>query len=152
MFGKLNFSRFRLEDDQKSFNAACNGIFLHFWAAIMDFFNTLKCSVFFLLMKLQEEFPRVKYHLCWICNSNKNKTLKTINFRFSVIFWNLLLTKFWNHFQVEIIPWNPMFFDFLTVFSMVCKNQESWEFWLVGFWVIKHSKMPKISVNNFFCF
>ena len=117
----------------------------------MDFFNILKCSVFFLLIKLQEEFPPVKYHLCWICTSNKNKALKTINFCFSVIFWNLLWSKFWNHFQAEIIPWNPMFLHFLTVFHMVWKNKESYESWLVGFWV-RHSKMTKISVDNFFCF
>ena len=40
---KLNFFSFGLADDQKSFNAACNNIFLHFWATIMDFFIILKC-------------------------------------------------------------------------------------------------------------
>ena len=30
-------------DYQKSFNAACNNIILHFCAAIMDFFIILKC-------------------------------------------------------------------------------------------------------------
>ena len=117
----------------------------------MDFFNILKCSVFFLLIKLQEEFPPVKYHLCWICTSNKNKALKTINFHFSTIFLNLLWSKFWNHFQEEIVLWNPMFLDFLKVFHMVWKNQESCESWLVGFGVIIHPKMSTISVNKFFC-
>ena len=102
-FGKLNFFSFGLASNQKSFNAACNSIFLHFWAAIMDFFNILKWSVFFLLKKLQEEFSPVKYHLCWICTLNKNKALKIINFCFSVILWNLLWSKFWNDFQAEII-------------------------------------------------
>ena len=78
-----------------------------------------------------------------------NKTLKTINFRFSVIFCNLLWIKFWSHFQAEIIPWSPMFLDFLTVFHMVRTNQESCESWLVGFWVRKHSNTQKISVKNF---
>ena len=52
-FGKLNFLNFGLPNGQKFFNATCNCIFLHFWAAIMDFLNILKCSVFFLLIKLQ---------------------------------------------------------------------------------------------------
>ena len=34
---------FRLADDQKSFNTACNNLFLHFCAAIMDFFIIFKC-------------------------------------------------------------------------------------------------------------
>ena len=63
---------------------------------------------------------------------------------------NLLQSKFWNHFQAEIIPSSLLFFYFLAVFHMVWKNQESCESWLVGFWVIRHTKMPKISVNNFF--
>ena len=87
-FGKLSFFSFGLADDQKFFNTAFYNIFLHFWATIMDYFNISKCSVFFLLIKLQEEFPTVKCHLCWICTSNK--ALKTIDFCFSVIFWNLL--------------------------------------------------------------
>ena len=33
---------------------------------------------------------------------------------------------------------------------MVWKNEESCESWLVGFWVSRHSKMQKISANNFF--
>ena len=118
----------------------------------MDFFSILKCSLFFLLIKLQEEFPPVKYHLCWICSSNKNKALKTINFCFSVIFWNLLCSKFWNHFQTEINPGTPCLFDFLTAFYMIWKYEDSWKSWLVGFWVITHSRMQKISVNNFFSF
>ena len=98
------------------------------------------------------EFPLIKYHLCSICTSNKNKTLKTINFVFSAIFCNLLWSKFWNHFQAEIIPWSPMFLHFLTVFHMVWKRQESCESWLVRFWDIRHSKMQKISVNKFLHF
>ena len=95
-------------------------------------------------------FPPVRYHLWWICTPNKNKALKTNNFCFSAIFWNLLWRKFWNHFQAEIIPRGPMFLDFLTVFYMIWKNQESCESWLVGFWVSRHSKMQKNSVSNIF--
>ena len=113
-------------------------------------FFILKCWIFLLLITLQEEFPPVKHHLCWICTSNKIKTLKTMNFGFSAIFCNLLWSKFWNHFQAEIIPWSPMFLNFLTVFHMVWKSQESCESWLVEFWVSRDSKMPKISVNNIF--
>ena len=93
-------------------------------------------------------FP-IKYHLCWICTSNKNKTLKIDNFGFSVIFCNLLRSKFWNLFQAEIIPWSPMFLDFQTVFHMVWKSQESCESRLVGFWVSRRSKMQKSSVLFF---
>ena len=84
---------FRLADDQKSFNAACSNTILHFCAAMMGFF-ILKCWVFFLLVTLQEKIPPVKYHLCWIYISYQSKTLKTINFCFSAIFSNLLLSKF----------------------------------------------------------
>ena len=94
----------------------------------------------------------VKYHLCSICTSNKNKTLKTINFSFPGIFSNLLWSKFWNHFQVEIIPWSLMFLDFLTVFHMVWKSQENCESWLDRFWFSWHSKIQKILVNYFFYF
>ena len=142
---------FSLANDQKSFNAACNNIILHFCAANMDFF-ILKFQVFFLLITLQEEFPPIKHHLCWICTSNKNKTLLTINVGFSAIFCNLLWSKFWNHFQAEIILSSPLLFYFLKAFYMVWKCQESCESWLVGFWVSRRSKMPKISVNNFFAF
>ena len=69
---------FGLADDQKSFNGTCNYVFLHFCTTIMDFFIILKCSVFF----LPGRALLVKYHLCWICTSNKNKALKTINFHF----------------------------------------------------------------------
>ena len=111
----------------------------------------LKYWVFFVLITLQEEFPFVKYHLCWICTSNKYKTLKTINFSFSAIFCNLLGSKSWKHFQAEISPWSPMFLDFLTVFHMVWKNQESCESWLVAFWGSRFTKMLSISTNNYFC-
>ena len=43
-----------------------------------------------------------------------------------------------------------MFLDSLTVFHIVWKSHKNCEFWLVGFWVTRHSQMPKISVNNFF--
>ena len=52
----------------------------------MDFFNILKCSVFFVLIKLQEEFPPVKYHLCWICTSNKNKAFLSCHYGFANCF------------------------------------------------------------------
>ena len=45
-----------------------------------------------------------------------------------------------------------MFSDFLTVFHMVWKNQESGESWLIGFWASRCSKLPKILVNTFFPF
>ena len=43
----------------------------------------------------------------------------------------------------------PTFFDFLTVFHMVWKNQENCESWLVGFWVGRRSKMQKKFYQQF---
>ena len=115
---------FALAYDQKSLNAACNHIFLTFWAVIMNFLITLKCLVFFLLIVLQEEVLPFKYHLYWICTSNKNKALKTIKFSFSAILWNLLWSKFWNHFQAEIIQW--IFFEILNfIFSNIIPKGDS---------------------------
>ena len=48
-------------------------------------------------------------------------------------------------FSCRNIPCNPLFLDFLIVFYMFWKNQESWEPWSVGFWVNKNSKMQKNS-------
>ena len=62
---------------------------------------------------------------------------------------NLLQNKFWNHFHAEIIPWSPMFLDFLTTFHMVWKNQQSFESWLVWLWVSRHLKTPKIKPTIF---
>ena len=42
--------------------------------------------------------------------------------------------------------------NFLIVFHMIWKNQESWQLWLPGFWVSRHSKRQKISANVFFFF
>ena len=84
-----------------------------------------------------------------ICTSNKNKSLKNIKFRFLAIFWNLLRSKFQDHFEEEVIPWSPMFLDFPTGFHMVWKNQENCESRLAGFWVSRCSKISKILVTNF---
>ena len=70
----FNFFSFRLADDQKSFNAACNNIFLHFCACGLLFYY-FEMLVFFLLIKLQEEFCPVIYHLCWTCTSNKQSSI-----------------------------------------------------------------------------
>ena len=114
---------FELADDKRSFNTSCNNIFLDFWFLVS-----------ILLIKLQEEFHRIKYYLCWICTSNKDNALKTIRFSFSAFCWNLLRSKFWNHFQAEIIPSSPNFLEYFpTVFHMVWKNQE--EFWILVSWV-----------------
>ena len=63
---------------------------------------------------------------------------------------NLLCSKFGNYFPAEIIPKSPLFLDFLKVFHMVWKNQESGETWLVGFWVCRCWKMQSISANKVF--
>ena len=63
---------------------------------------------------------------------------------------HLLQSKLNNYFQAEIIPWSPMFLDFLTEFHMVYKNQGSCESWLVRFSVRRHSKKPKIKPTIFF--
>ena len=63
---------------------------------------------------------------------------------------HILWSYFENHLQAEIVPGSPLFFDFLTVFHMIWKNQESWEIWLDGFWVGRRSKMQKLSAKNSF--
>ena len=121
--------------------------FLHFSAAIMDFLIILKCSVLFLLIALQKELLPIKYDLCWIYTSNQNKAPKTIKLSFSAILQNLLKSKFWNHFQAEIIHWNPMFFNFLAIFHMFWKNQESCESLLVRFWFSRHFGLVAMFLN-----
>ena len=129
------FFCFGLADDQTFFNTSYNNIFLHFWRLVS-----------FLLKTLQEQFHPIKYYLCWICTSNKDKALKTIKFSFSVFLWNLLRSKFWNHFQAEITLWSPIFLDYFpTVLQKSCES------WFIRFWVSRYSKTPKISVNTFFC-
>ena len=63
---------------------------------------------------------------------------------------NLLLSKFWNHFQAEIIPWSPIFLDFLWASSKVWKNEKSCQSWFVRFWVNRCSKTPIFSQQFFF--
>ena len=43
----------------------------------------------------------------------------------------------------------PPVLDFVIVFHLVLKNQESWELWLDVFWGNKHWKMQKINAENF---
>ena len=64
---------------------------------------------------------------------------------------NFLWSYFGNHFLAEIVPYSPLFFDFITVFHMVWKHQESWEIWLDGFWGNRHLKVQKIFCWKFFC-
>ena len=60
------------------------------------------------------------------------------------------LGKFKSYFQAEIIPWSLLFLDFLIAFHMVWKKQESWESWLVGFWVNSAFKNAKNFCQQFF--
>ena len=80
----------------------------------------------------------------------QSEALKTIKLCFSTIFWNLLWNKFWNHFQVEKIPWSPMFLDFLIVFRMVWKNQMSCESWLVGLEGIQKCQIFQLIISLHF--
>ena len=64
---------------------------------------------------------------------------------------NFLWSYFRNHFQVEIVPWSLLVFDFLTVFHMVWESQESWEIWLDGFWG-KNAKKFLLTFFFFFSF
>ena len=55
--------------------------------------------------------------------------------------------------NVHTISVYVLFLDFVIVFHLIMKNQESWELWLDGFWGNRHSKMPNISAKIFFlCF
>ena len=85
-FDKLNFLSFGLADDQKSFNAACNSIFLHFLSSHYGFLHYFEMFSFLSSNNTPGRVHIYIYHLCWICTSNKNKALKTIKFSFSAIF------------------------------------------------------------------
>ena len=99
------------------------------------------------------------YIIEFICRRACEKK-SSLNFMSSVGFWASKIWMFFGKNFVELV-WKlfsgrnnslePLFFDFLTVFHMVWKNQESCESCLVGFWVSRHSKMQRISANNFFC-
>ena len=98
-----------------TFKATCKNIVPHFRAAFMDF------SI--ILITLQEEFPPVKYHLCWICTSNKNKALKTKKFWISCLWlvsrppiFGCFFWKIYTGASFEIIFMHKLFLDFLIVF------------------------------------
>ena len=65
---------------------------------------------------------------------------------------NLLCSNFWNHFPAKIILLSPLFLDSLIAFSILWKNQVSWESWLVRFEVNRHSKMQKNFTKFFLSF
>ena len=90
-----------------------------------------------------QEKSKSEFHFCsWILG------LQNLD----VIFENLLLRKFWKHFQAEIIPWSPIFLDFLLASSKVWKNEDSCQSWLVRFWVNRCSYTPIFSQPIFFFF
>ena len=62
-------------------------------------------------MKLQEDFPPVKYHLCWICTSNKNKALKTMNLFFGH-FLEFTLEQVFKSFSEKNNSLKPAVFAF----------------------------------------
>ena len=67
------------------------------------------------------------------------------------VFWKIyFVLKFWNHFPANIIPYRHLFLDFLIVFHMFWKNQESWEPWFSWVWVNRHSKMKKKFCQRYF--
>ena len=117
-----------------------------FWAAIMDllinlkywiflfliFFNLFSWFWFSLVLKI---YSTLKMFLSSVQNNYieficRRTCAKKIKSQFHVFGWfqgfqnlitffeNLLQSKFSNYFQAEIIPWSPMFLDFLTAFHM----------------------------------
>ena len=62
----------------------------------MEFLIILKCSVSFLLITLQEEFPAIFIH-----------------------FVKFAAEQVLKSFLAEIIPYSPLVLDFLLVFNMV---------------------------------
>ena len=82
------------------------------------------------------------------CEKNSSSNVMYLD----VFLKNVLRSKFWNHFQAEIIPESLLFLDIVIVLHLVLQNQESWELWLDGFWGNRHSKKRKISGRIFFHF
>ena len=97
-FWQTYFFSFGLEDDQKSF------IYGRLQQHIFAFLNN------------HYGFPSYFEMLSYLAFNNIPR---------KVSLCNLLCSKFWTYFQAEMIPKNLMFLDFLTVFLMVWKNQES---------------------------
>ena len=122
--------------------------FFFCWAAIMDLLINLKYWIFLFLIffSLSRWFsfsfaPKIYSILKMFLLSVQNNYIeficrracaKKIKSQFHVSGWfqgfqnliflffdNLLQSKFSNYFQAEIIPWSPMFLDFLTEFHMV---------------------------------
>ena len=58
---------------------------------------------------------------------------------------NLLCSRFWNHFQAEIISKNPLFLDVLIVFHMVRAFKKGKKFLLAIFFVF-------LSCHRFTCY
>ena len=121
--------------------------FFFCWAAIMDLLINLKYWIFLFLIffSLSRWFsfsfaPKIYSILKMFLLSVQNNYIEficrracpkksSLNFMSLVVFkasktWlffskNLLQSKFSNYFQAEIIPWSPMFLNFLTEFHMV---------------------------------
>ena len=96
-----------------------------FLAILANFWRfSLKLMV---LWRSSYEVPKtILHYIRFISWRTCEKKLKS---EFHVFDW---FSGFWNHFQADII-----------VFHKVWKNQESWEPWVVGFWVNRHTKNAK---------
>ena len=100
---KINFFTFRLADDQKSFNAACNNLCI--------FEQPLWIS----LSYNKQEFPLAKYHLCWTSILNKNISL----------FVKFTAKQVLKSFSGRNNSMEPHVFGFSKSLHMVWKNEES---------------------------
>ena len=120
--------------------------FFFCWAAIMNLLINLKYEIFLFLIFFSlfrwfsfsfalKIYSTLKMFLLSVQNNYieficRRACAKKIKSQFHVSGWfqgfqnlicleNLLKSKYSNYFQAEIIPWSPMFLDFLTAFHMV---------------------------------
>ena len=109
------------------------------------------------------------YYIDWVGIYAEQNVQKKIKFEFHVFSWFPGLQNldvFWKFFCRAILEMifrcrnssllRTPFFDFLTIFHMVWKNQESWEIiWLDVCWgnqAFKNAKKILLTIFFFFCF
>ena len=65
-------------------------------------------------------------------------------------FWNLTVEQVLKSFSDRNNSLKPPCLEFIIVFHIVWKNQESWEPWSDGYWSNRHSYMQKSSAKILF--
>ena len=117
----------------------------NFWSCAFNTYGTL--SMFLLSVQINFYIILSSYIEGHVKQNSSLNFMSLVGFPASEI-WMFFFWKFTAE-QVLKLFWDrknslkPPVFDFPIGFHMACKNQESWDLWLVGFWVNRNSKMKK---------